>query len=99
MASSLSPLITKLIGVYDGIGRIDRDCAGYLAGIPDAQQRSARNLLHYLSLRRHDLRDAQTVLAERGLSSLGRTESHVRYGLEAVLKTSAALLVIGPAKG
>ena len=87
MASSLSPLITKLIGVYDGLGRIDRDCTGYLAGIPDAQQRSARNLLHYLSLRRHDLRDAQTVLAEKGLSSLGRTEAHVRYGLEAVLKT------------
>lgn len=87
MASSLSPLITELIGVHDGIGRIDRDCAGYLSGIPDAQQRSARNLLHYLALRRHDLRDAQTALAERGLSSLGRTESHVRYGLEAVLKT------------
>jgi pyruvate kinase len=87
MASSLSPLITELIGVYDGIGRIDRNCAGYLAGIPEAQQRSARNLLHYLALRRHDLRDVQPALAARGLSSLGRTESHVQHGLEAVLKT------------
>ena len=87
MASSLSPLITDLIHVHDGIVQVDRDCADYLAGIPDAQQSSARNLLHYLALRRHDLRDAQPVLAAKGLSSLGRTESHVRHGLETVLKT------------
>jgi pyruvate kinase len=87
MASSLSPLIIDLIRVHDGIVQVDRNCADYLAGIPDAQQPSARNLLHYLALRRHDLRDAQPMLASKGLSSLGRTESHVRHGLETVLKT------------
>ncbi|HUK37097.1 MAG TPA: pyruvate kinase [Vicinamibacterales bacterium] len=87
MASSLSPLITELLGVHEAIAGVDRECADYLAGIPEAQQASARNLLHYLALRCHDLRDAQPVLAAKGLSSLGRTESHVRHGLEAVLKT------------
>src|SRR5262249_37659375 len=58
----------------------------YLRAIPADQQPSATNLLHYLALRRHDLRHAQPLLAEHGLSSLGRTESHVRHGLEAVLK-------------
>ncbi|MDM7922451.1 MAG: hypothetical protein QUS14_09130, partial [Pyrinomonadaceae bacterium] len=46
---------------------------------------SARNLLHYLALRRRDLRPLQLRLAELGLSSLGRTESHVLANLDAVL--------------
>jgi len=48
---------------------------------------SARNLLHYLVLRRHDLRPLQTRLAELGLSSLGRAESHVLAAIDAVLDT------------
>jgi pyruvate kinase len=47
---------------------------------------SARNLMHYLTLRRHDIRHLQSQLAELGLSSLGRTESHVLSALDAVLK-------------
>ncbi len=46
---------------------------------------SARNLLHYLALRRHDLRPLQLRLAALGLSSLGRSESHVLATLESVL--------------
>lgn len=46
---------------------------------------SARNLIHYLALRRHDLRALQGKLAELGLSSLGRAESHVLANVEAVL--------------
>ena len=48
---------------------------------------SARNLLHYLVLRRRDLRPLQTRLAELGLSSLGRAESHVLAAIDAVLDT------------
>ena len=46
---------------------------------------SARNLMHYLALRRHDLRHLQSQLAALGLSSLGRTESHVMSALHAVV--------------
>src|SRR5271165_2998164 len=46
---------------------------------------SARNLMHYLALRRHDLRHLQSQLAALGLSSLGRTESHVMSALRAVV--------------
>jgi len=49
------------------------------------QRDSARNLLHYLAFRRFDLRPEQTRLAHWGLSSLGRSESHVLYNLDAVL--------------
>ena len=48
-------------------------------------QKSARNLLHYLALRCHDLRPLQQRLAELGLSSLGRAESHVLVTVDAVL--------------
>jgi pyruvate kinase len=47
---------------------------------------SAANLIHYLALRRHDIRQLQAQLASLGLSSLGRTESHVMGGLHAVMK-------------
>ncbi len=46
---------------------------------------SARNLLHYMALRRHDLRPLQLRLAKLGLSSLGRAESHVLATVDAVL--------------
>ena len=46
---------------------------------------SARNLLHYLALRRRDLRPLQLRLAAMGLSSLGRAESHVLATVDAVL--------------
>jgi len=46
---------------------------------------SARNLLHYVALRRRDLRPLQLQLAELGLSSLGRAESHVLATVDAVL--------------
>jgi pyruvate kinase len=47
---------------------------------------SARNLMHYLALRRHDIRQLQSRLASLGLSSLGRTESHVLGSIDAVSK-------------
>ncbi|MEO8103212.1 MAG: pyruvate kinase [Betaproteobacteria bacterium] len=51
---------------------------------PDFRE-SAANLLHYLALRRRDLRPLQLRLAALGLSSLGRAESHVLATLDAVL--------------
>ncbi len=46
---------------------------------------SARNLAHYLTLRSVDLREVQEQLARLGLSSLGRSESHVLASLDKVL--------------
>ena len=52
---------------------------------------SARNLAHYLSLRRHDLRDLQLRLMPWGLSSLGRCEARVLPTLNAVADALTAL--------
>lgn len=50
----------------------------------ESQTQSARNLLHYLSLRRRDLRPLQDQLAALGLSSLGRAESHVKANVDII---------------
>lgn len=52
---------------------------------------STRNLLHYLALRREDLRELHTPLAELGVSSLGRIEPHVMANLNAVIDALAAI--------
>jgi pyruvate kinase len=57
----------------------------------DAHRPSARNLSHYLALRRHDIRSLQEQLASLGLSSLGRTESHVIAALQAVIQVLSQL--------
>ena len=51
----------------------------------DAFQTGARNLALYLALRRRDLRPLQRTLGRWGLSSLGRSESHVQPALAAVV--------------
>ena len=44
-----------------------------------------QNLLHYLALRSHELRDVQLALIERGLSSLGILEAHTLATLNSVI--------------
>jgi pyruvate kinase len=46
---------------------------------------SAINLVHYLGIRRRDMRPLQERLAAAGLSSLGRMESHVLANLDAII--------------
>lgn len=68
-----------------------------IEALPKEQHFSARNLIHYVALRRHDLRDLQGKLAVSGLSSLGRAESHVMANIDAVLTLLARLVgVEGP---
>jgi len=55
--------------------------AGALSAIEPSYRASARNLVHYLELRRSDLRPLQERLARLGVSSLGRAESHVLANL------------------
>src|SRR5262245_33960737 len=57
---------------------------------PD-RRRSAANLLHYLALRRRELRPLQERLAALGLSSLGRSEPHALANVDAVLRALCAL--------
>lgn len=59
--------------------------AKLLEGVAPEHLSSARNLLHYLAMRKQDLRTLQTRLASLGLSSMGRSEAHALSSVNAVL--------------
>ena len=60
---------------------------------------SARNLLHYLSIRQNDIRDLQQDLHSLGLSSLGVLEAHVLAMLNAVISNLEALAGVSRERG
>jgi pyruvate kinase len=64
----------------------------WIEGGDSDRDASARNLLQYLALRGHDLRELQDPLVELGLSSLGRSEGHVQASIDAVLDALDALV-------
>lgn len=74
---------------------MERRFARHIARVDPAYQASARNLVHYLALRRRDVRPIQTQLVALGLSSLGRSEANTLAGLNAV--SGALLGLAGPA--
>jgi pyruvate kinase len=69
----------------DMVELADRTLDGAKA-IDPAFTASARNFLHYLALRRRDLRSLQLRLEALGVSSLGRAESHVLATVDAVIR-------------
>jgi len=66
--------------------------------VPTLQQAHPRhladaiNLVHYIGLRRRDMRSLQKKLAAAGLSSLGRMESHVFSHLNAITDLLSCVL-------
>src|ERR1035438_2653078 len=85
LLEKLSLLCSEMLQL-EGSGMVD------FAGIHSEHRASASNLIHYLALRRHDIRQLQAQLASLGLSSLGRTESHVLTAVQTVHRVLNALL-------
>ena len=77
-------LLEQLDGLRDSVARAAPADLDVLSMIHPSHRLSACNLLHYLALRRHEIRPFQEELAELGVSSLGRAESHVSAALLAV---------------
>lgn len=84
MASSLTLLRQRLVE-HEG------HFVDALARIRESDRPSALNLIHYLAVRQHDIRELQRTLHQHGLSSLGRMEAYVASTLDAVLKAVAGL--------
>jgi len=78
-------LIASLESLHAEALRFEERLAPEIAAAHPDSRASARNLAHYLALRSHDMRELQLELAALGLSSLGRTEAQVLWGIEAVL--------------
>jgi pyruvate kinase len=83
---SLPALIELLSRLQQNIKESWSSVQGQFDNIRPSNRASARNLVHYLALRRHDIRTIQHELARNGISSLGRAESHVMSNLNKVLK-------------
>ena len=64
---------------------MEHEFADSIAQACPQSRASVQNLLHYLALRRHDLRGLQSRLAALGLSSLGRSEASTLSGIQAVI--------------
>jgi pyruvate kinase len=56
----------------------------FIHSLHPEQQDSARNLIHYLTLRNEDIRELQDLLHIYGLSSLASSESHIHRQLQAI---------------
>src|SRR6266508_788234 len=82
----LEDLIAELSNIRCEMLMMEKRFLHKTEGLYGAYSVSSRNLLHYLALRRHDIRPLQDKLASYGLSSLGRSESRVLANLDAVLK-------------
>ncbi len=78
-------LLDTLLGVRELAVSLERQHADDFDAVPETHRDSARNLLHYLAVRSHDLRTEQQELSVLGLSSLGRAEAHVLATVDAVI--------------
>ena len=86
----LADLITKVTELCCELIASSRDNPKTVDIHPNFRK-SAENLLHFLTLRRRDLRWLQEQLARQGLSSLGRAEPHVLSTVQAVLRALCSL--------
>jgi len=87
----IAALCAELDSLYADIQSVAAESRSFIDGVPPDYRESARNLIHYLALRRHDLRALQPRLSALGLSSLGRSEARVLASVAAVRTALQAL--------
>jgi pyruvate kinase len=78
-------LIDQLWALRSAMLASEQRYAAAIQRVGPHQRESARNLVHFLAMRATDLRALQGQLAWLGLSSLGRSESHVLASVDKVL--------------
>jgi pyruvate kinase len=83
--ASLPDVAIQLAQLEQELRQLEHSMQESIEGVPIGHRESAKNLVHYMALRQHDLRELQQQLARLGLSSLGRSESCV---LGAVLEVA-----------
>jgi len=88
---SLLELQEQLIQLRIDALALEQQHQAAIACCPPGQQESARNLLHYLSVRQRDVRPLQHSLARYGFSSLSTLEPFTLAHLNAVLALMQAI--------
>lgn len=85
-------IITEIESIKAAAFSLEKEFAPYLEKVHPNWLESARNLVHYRSLRNHDLRDLQKKLGNLGLSRLAKAEGHVMASLDANLQMLKATI-------
>lgn len=88
----IQQLIADLSEIDQALTDALRELPPAVERVDPSYQRSARNLIQYLALRRRDLRPLQMELSELGLSSLGRSEGSIQASIQSVLAMLHALI-------
>jgi pyruvate kinase len=88
----LAQLLAQLDDLLERLGAAESTWSDWLAAADPGYRASARNIVHYWAIRQADLRELQNRLAAFGLSSLGRSESHVEATLRVVRCAVVAIL-------
>lgn len=81
----LKQLRSQLIMLLDEANRMEKAHENDIAQIESGFRNSARNFLHYLAIRQHDIRVLQQDLSSLGLTSLGILEPHTMASIKAVV--------------
>jgi pyruvate kinase len=90
MEDSLVSLRSAIQRIYRNIKAAEKNSKHIIAAVHRDQKRSMINLIHYLALRRENLRPLQDQLHDAGLSSLASAESHTLWQVQAVLQRLGA---------
>ncbi len=77
----IDELITQLDLIVKETNNFRKRYAKEIAAVHPNYKNSAMNLVHYLALRNHDIRDLQKKLGYLGLSRMAKTEPHVMASL------------------
>ena len=96
--TELEALIAQIDTLHEEAMALEQKFATAIEQVHPRFRKSAKNLLHYLSLRKHDIRSLQESLSQMGLSSLGRAEGHVLASLQAVRHQLCHLRACVPAE-
>ena len=91
-ATSLRSILDALGALRDDLLEAEHSNTARIDAVAAPRRESARNLVHYVAFRRHELRPLQEALARYGLSSLGHLESNVLARMEELITTVTALL-------
>jgi pyruvate kinase len=72
MTHEIGDLLATLEAIRRDIEALDAAATDFVAAADPAFAANARNLVHHVGLRRHDVRGLEDCVAGLGLSSLGR---------------------------
>ncbi|MCB0675800.1 MAG: pyruvate kinase [Saprospiraceae bacterium] len=81
----IEPLIEQIEHLRKQMQQAEEDHQAVLDLVQPHYQESARNMLHYLSLRSHEMRDLQEQLSALAISSFGHSEGYTMGNLDNIL--------------